>query len=231
MSFRIAIVDDDAQQLAAIAQLTDTVTKSCQCHCVIDCFHSALELNDGVYDAYLLDISMPGTDGIRIAERIRKSGSMCSIIFISSHDMMVFEALRVEPLRFVRKGRLLTDGPEAIRAMCDKLVQDSAMLTLVVGDQPFCVPMHRILYIESNNKLRTVVLPEARYEVRTTMCELENRLKPHGFFRIHRGYLVNLRAVYTIQEGRVVLQSGKVLPLSRQQEAEAKRQLKRRMIR
>lgn len=231
MAFRIAIVDDDAQQLAAIAQLTENVTKACQCPCVIDCFQNALELNDGVYDAYLLDVSMPGMDGIRIAERVRRSGSLCSIIFISSHETKVFEALRVEPLRFVRKGRLLEEGPEAIRAMCDKLVQDSAVLTLVVGDQPFCVLMHRILYIESNNKLRTVVLPETRYEVRTTMRELENTLLPHGFFRIHRGYLVNLRAVYTIRDGSVVLQNGQELPLSRQQEAEAKRQLKRRMIR
>ena len=52
-----------------------------------------------------------------------------------------------------------------------------------------------ILYIYRDDKVTKIITQTDDYDVRTTLKELESRLVPFSFFRIHKGYLVNLKYV------------------------------------
>ena len=47
------------------------------------------------------------------------------------------------------------------------------------------------------------------------LMELEERLRPHGFARCHRSYLVNCQYIFSIQKDTVTLDDRTVLPVSR----------------
>ena len=143
----------------------------------------------------------------------------------------MFEALRVQPLRFVRKQHLTQELPEALTALCRELQQASSnSLLLSAEGEMLRVPIKRVLYVETANKFQRVVLADQTHEVRLTMQQLESQLAPQGFMRIHRCYLVNVSAIYSISAQEVTLDNGTRLPISRHKVEEAKERLKKVMF-
>ena len=214
--YHIAIVDDNPFQLRQVWQLARDDAAHEGCDVTITAFASVFDLDDTHYDAYLLDIDMPGLGGIDFARLLRMEGKQCCIVFVSAMESTVFEAMRLQPLRFVRKSNLEADMEEAIHALCEQL-QKSSRETIILHNQGVSerVAIRDILYVQSLNKHQRLVLTDKEMEVRLTMTELEKLLLPHGFIRAHRYYLVNIACVRRLFGGEIVLDNGKHLPVSR----------------
>ena len=194
-------------------------------------FSGPEEMDSLYYDAFLLDISMPYLDGIALALRIRDTGSACPILFVSSVESRVFEALRAQPLRFVRKTHLAEELPEALRAMVDKIQEImSNTLTVTCDRNTIVIPIHKLLYIESINKTQRIVTAEKEYKVYASMDYFTGELIKKGFYRPHRSYLVNLDAVARVEKHDAIITNGDHIPISRTQVEEIKKQLERRFF-
>ena len=231
MGYRIALLDDEQPQLDITKAMVEKLLEEEKLDCAVHAFRGAFDIPGLNFDAYLLDISMPGVDGLTVARRIRAFGSAAPILFITGIESRVFEAIRVQPLRFVRKGRLSEELPEAIHALCEELRRgEQTALSIQSEGMLLRIPVSRILYVESSDKIQRVVLAERQYEVRSTMAYFEEQLLPRGFFRIHRCYLVNLEAIYSINGLDAVLSDGSRLPISRFKLSEVKEAFKRMMF-
>ena len=114
MAYRIAVVDDEPTMLTQTCRAIREQAEKHHFSITLFPFSSAIDLEEYDYDAYFLDIDMPGMDGIQLAHCVREIGSMNSIIFVSNVEEKVFEALRAEPLRFIRKTRIAEEMPEAL---------------------------------------------------------------------------------------------------------------------
>ena len=232
MAYRIALLDDESLQLEETAAMTRKLIEQEKLDAEVIPYQGAFNVPALAFDAYLLDISMPGIDGLAFAAQIRDSGSTSPIIFITSIESRVFEAIRVQPLRFVRKNRLAEELPEAIHALCSQLHQEEqTALSIQSEGMLLRLPISRILYVESSDKVQRVVLAERAHEVRNTMADFEEQLLPRGFNRIHRCYLVNMQAVYSIVGSDAVLSSGEKLPISRFKLQSVTEEFKRMMFR
>jgi DNA-binding LytR/AlgR family response regulator len=103
----------------------------------------------------------------------------------------------------------------------DAVVSDepSPRLVLRDGRRTHLVPTASVLWIESYGNYVRVHTDAARYLHRMTLARLAGALAPHGFWRIHRGVVVNGARVRTFRprgHGRVaVLETGHVLRASR----------------
>ncbi len=118
-----------------------------------------------------------------------------------------FEKEKLEKL-LARIDRDYSELHEEERGEC--LVVDS-------GNSTYRIPYSRILYIEALDKKLTIWTDRQSISIRMTLNTLEESVAPNVFFRCHRSYMVNLRAIdhvdFTTME--VTLTSGDVLPLSR----------------
>lgn len=232
MGYKIALLDDESPQLEETAALTRKLLVREGIDAAAIPYQGAFDVPALAFDAYLLDISMPGVDGIAFASQIRATGSTAPIIFITSIESRVFEAIRVQPLRFVRKNRMGEELPEAIHALCEQLRREEQTALSIQSEGALLrLPIPHILYVESSDKVQRVVLAERAYEVRMTMAFFEEKLLPAGFFRIHRCYLVNLQSIYSITGSDAVLANGEKLPISRFRLTQVKDEFKRMMFR
>lgn len=68
----------------------------------------------------------------------------------------------------------------------------------------------------------TVNFGDTTEQVMGTMREYEKMLSEKGFIRIHKGFLVNFRNIYSIEQKDVVLDDDQKLPLSRNRISETK---------
>ena len=79
--------------------------------------------------------------------------------------------------------------------------------------------------MEAQNQNILISTKKDTYSVRYNLSDYEQELSQDGFFRIHRGYLVSLNHVKSVNKGEVTLTDDTVLPVSRSKEKELKNAL------
>ena len=228
----VAVCDDDQAALGIISSSLKGCFVRRGINVDISLYGSAdaleADLSAKAFDLLLLDIDMPGTDGITFANRLRDRKNPIDIIYISNREDKVFESLRSSPCGFIRKSRFLQDMAEIVDAYLASRGTKREMPSLVVQtrDSVASLPLDKIRFIEGNRKSQLVHVeghPEP-YGVRGPMQELEDELVPQGFIRIHKGYLVNYRFIRRIDDTDVVLDNGERVPLSRRKIPEVREQ-------
>lgn len=79
MAYRIAVVDDEPTMLTQTCRAIREQAEKHHFSITLFPFSSSIDLEEYDYDAYFLDIDMPGMDGIQLVHCVREIGSMNSI--------------------------------------------------------------------------------------------------------------------------------------------------------
>lgn len=100
----------------------------------------------------------------------------------------------------------------ARKLLADVRARDSAKpqdrLAVEADRTTVFVPIGDIRYVEARGHVVSVAVLDRRFRFRGTLEECESRLRPHGFLRAHRAYLVNAQhvlAVTPLQAGLYLL--------------------------
>lgn len=226
---KIGICDDDRFALGVIRDSVINILKERKIVYEISTFDKADDMEKSVkryhFDLLLLDIDMPGTDGITLARELKRVKEDFDIIYISNREDRVFDSLKVNPFGFVRKNHFTEDAPVVIGMYLEKRQKKAGeRLVLQTGENTVSVKIDDILYIEGQRKVQKIYSCSQSdpVEVRYSMQELEEELKDRGFIRVHKGYLVNYRHIRVFQGTDIILDSGAAVPLSRRKVQEVK---------
>lgn len=231
MNLKIALCDDDVKALPVIAGAAEFafrnqgVIPQLQKYISGPALLQAMESDS--FQIILLDIDMPGMDGIDVARRIREKNLKTHIIFVSECENRVFESFEVQPLAFVRKSNFLNDISSAVQLYMNHYAQDqrSQYIDFHTRTGILTLKSKNIRYIEGNGNYQMLYLDNQQepVEVKMTMDLLESLARPHGFLRIHKGYLANFHYIQRIEAGKLMLDDGKELPIARSKMEEVKR--------
>lgn len=174
-------------------------------------------------DAVFLDIEMPGMDGIKIADEIRKFNQYVHIVFISNREELVYQSLVYRPFRFIRKSKMNAELEEALKALVKEVREASKYIVVGNSSKSYKIYISDIIYIESSKHNITIHTEKEIICVRDTMTRLEEVLDKYYFIRVHLGYLVNPKYIYSIGSKEVILDNKVELPISRYKIADAKK--------
>ena len=197
MGWKIAICDDDAGQAARLqADVTDWAHGAC----AVTCFPSAEAFRfagDTDWDILLLDVEMPGMSGIDLAKRLRGAGCRAEIIFITSHFECMAEGYEVDALHYLVKPV----PAEKLRAVLDRAAARLAVEppSVVIACEEGNVKLYESELLYAESFLHDLVLHTTGpdYRIRESISAFAGRLSA-DFFRTHRSYLVNLKAVVNL---------------------------------
>ena len=219
---RIAICDDEANTRAYLSSLIRA--QSCPCEIVEyasagDCLADTQEL-----DLLFLDIELApsgsGLDGMALARTIRErtTGPQPVIIFVTGYERYVFDAFDVGAFQYLLKpvdeekfAQVFTRAVAQIGTAREK---PGPVLTLQSANASKTVPLDSICYIESSNHKVELHLKDGEFVCYAKIGDLELELQDQ-FFRIHKGYLVNLSYVDGYSKSEVTLTNGERLLLSK----------------
>lgn len=181
-------------------------------------------------DIIFLDISMNGSNGMETAKQIQRQkeengepvwGSLPLLIFVTGYPEFMPEAFSVNAFQYLVKPvneKAFEDTfTKAVRE-CRRLEQkrSAGARQILLKDKTVTrnVAADDIYYIESNNRKIIVYMKNEVIECYGKIGELENQLKD-VFFRIHKGYLVNMRYVERYNRTEVRLKNGSSLIISK----------------
>ena len=167
------------------------------------------------FDVVFLDIDMPEINGFDVAEKISSEHTL--IIFVTTHDELVFSSLKFQPFRFIRKSFLEDELREVADDVNEVLSKRSAgkKFKLQTRAHDVYVDVEQIIYIEIYGHWLHVYTNDEVLECYGILSDYESRLEPFDFVRTHKSYLVNCRYIRSVEKEQVVLDDKTSIPLSR----------------
>jgi len=160
------------------------------------------------FDAVLLDIHMPGADGVALAQALRALPNPPAIVFVTAHAEHAVAAFELEAVDYltkpVRLERLQSalQKVERVRSVARMAPQsETGPEILLIQDRGRTerVPLPEVLYFKAELKYITVRTASRSYILDASLTELEER-HPGQFLRVHRNALVARRAVRALEK-------------------------------
>ena len=214
---RLLIVDDERLVREAIryglAGLPDAeIIAECESG------HDAIEvIRSQVPDLVLLDIQMQDMTGLEVIREIGPE-RMPPVVFITAYDEHAVEAFELNAVDYILKPfdqtRLMESiqrARERISARNDTALADRLRVLLDAKQQGWperlavrsgerfdMVPVDSIDWIESANNYAQLHCGPKQHLINETLTNLERRLDPAKFVRVHRGRIVNLSRITVV---------------------------------
>ena len=202
-TLRVLIVDDEAPARRRLRE----VLMDCQSACPVEI---AGEADDGLsalahleqhnIDLVLLDIRMPGMDGIECAGHIQKLNAAPAIIFTTAYDAYACQAFELnaidyllKPVRAERLMRALSKAHSlsaaAIQTLREAHPKARTHLSVSEKGRIVLIPLVDILYLKAELKYVTIRTVTREFLLEESLSRLEEEFR-ETFLRIHRNCLV-----------------------------------------
>jgi len=207
-ALRLLLVDDEAPARARLRDLLGDIAAevpSIEVAEAVDGFAALERAQAGDLDVALIDIRMPGMDGVELARHLARLPSTPAVIFVTAFDQYAVQAFELAALDYlvkpVRAARL-ADALRKARRRADDAVrlEKSALairqnLSCLERGRILLVPVAEILFLKAEQKYVTARTAEREYLLEESLVHLEAEFSER-FLRIHRNCLV-ARAVVT----------------------------------
>ena len=211
MTLRVLVVDDEALARSRLRTLLgDCTAPAVSVDGEAANATQAIELlRRHSFDVALLDIHMPGADGLTLAQTLRSMPDAPAVVFVTAHAEHAVHAFELEAVDYltkpVRLERLqvalqkVERTIEYIRGPIANLPVD--VLIIQERGRTLRVPLAEVLYLKAELKYITVRTAHKSYLLDGSLSELEDKYKTQ-FMRIHRNALIARRAVRALQKHR-----------------------------
>ena len=179
-------------------------------------------------DVLFLDIDMPYHNGMDIAGYINEQGLKTILIFITSHDALVYQTFAYRPFGFIRKTYIDQEIDELVKRVNRELLENKQELVFRKGQELIRVLIKDIIYIEAEKNYLMIRTGDDMIRIRETMTNALNELQCKGFIRCHKGYLVNADCIEKLRNSEVLLKAGDesiALPVGRSYEKEVRKKI------
>ncbi len=146
-----------------------------------------------VYDIVFMDIMLPGMDGMRAAQRMRKFDENVKLIFLTSMAQFAIKGYEVNAVDFIVKPFRYFDLKMRLDRVCRSINDRQPFIKITVPGGMKSVNITDIFYVESSGHQLTYHTTGGDVTVRGgPIKQLADEFEPYGFARCGVSYLVNL---------------------------------------
>jgi DNA-binding LytR/AlgR family response regulator len=215
---RALIAEDEPALRAEVRQaLADLWPELVVCAEVGDGIEAARVVEEQRPEVLFLDVAMPGLDGLEVA---RRASGRSHVVFITAYDEHAVPAFEegavdflVKPLSVERLRRTVTrlqtrigEAPPVLESLLTELRhaldrrRRLRWISVLEGRELRFVTTDEVLFFRSDHKYTAAVTREREHLVSRTLKQLAEELDPDAFWRVHRSYVVNLRAILSVRK-------------------------------
>lgn len=180
------------------------------------------------FDLAVLDIQMPGEDGIALGRQLLDRCPGCRILFLTAYMAYCQDVYDVDHAGFVLKEEMESRLPHALTRVLRRLEEPAAPAAdrlLMLGDPGNAcqLPQGEILYLEHQGRTTWVYTLQGRLACAEKLETLLARLDPVAFCQTHKSYAVHWPFAQRYDKQSIRLTGGAVIPVSRNYRAAVRR--------
>jgi DNA-binding LytR/AlgR family response regulator len=236
-------VDDERPALEDLVRMLEASPAVGRVESADSAASALVRLGEGSrFDALFLDVRMPGLDGLELARILRRFEQPPAVVFVTAFDDHAVDAFELAVLDYLvkpvsrqrldealdRVGRAVAGADAPVEA--DALDEDVLPVDAPRGGGKRLLPRSSIVFLQAYGDYVRVSADGGRYLLRARLSDLDDRWSRHGFLRVHRGFLVNLRRAVEVRPrlngtAVLVMSDGSEVPIARRQVGELRRRL------
>jgi len=187
---------------------------------------AAAFLNENTVDLIFLDVEMPGDDGFALLDQLVYSPK---VILTTSKTEYAYNAFEYHVTDFLKKPYTFQRFQEAINKISfteDTKRKENNDDHIYIKTDGKLVRLNNddILFIESMGDYVKFVLADKKYVTHNTIKNLEEKVNPTTFMKVHRSYIVNIRKVDNIRDNSLFI-NGIEVPISKANKADVLKRL------
>jgi DNA-binding LytR/AlgR family response regulator len=218
---RIALCDDNLQELFRLSNLINDYLEEKKIALKYEAFANAIELLEAMrkrhYDILLLDVLMPGIDGMQAAHEIRGFDQELKIVFLTSSSEFAVESYAVDAYYYLLKP---STAPKLF-PLLDKIYLDfqraEEVLHLKSASGIIRIPFNRLEFLEViSKKLFFHLIDGSVKEIYGSLSDFETKLLcREEFIKVHRSYIVNMSYIQELGSKELLTYARQRVPISR----------------
>lgn len=225
----ITICDDEQRILVELKKQIESILGekeiTSEFHLYSSCEELLKEYHEVKTDFLFLDIDMPGMTGFELASKLNQMEQKSILIFVTNQDALVYESFSFRPFAFIRKAYFMEEIEGVLERALAEIEQTPEYYTFQSNGEIVRVPIHQMIYFESQGNYVRLVMKDVEYKIRETISNLTMNLENSGFIRIHKGFLVNQQYVMAIRQNEVELEDHTLLAIGRSNKEMVKKKL------
>ncbi|BBF42219.1 two-component response regulator [Lachnospiraceae bacterium KM106-2] len=178
------------------------------------------QFEEEMIDILLLDIEMPGINGMELAKRLRAKRVDVQIIFETGNSEYVFDGYAVEAISYLIKPINKIKLSSCLEQAWNRCNRSEPSMLIEDNEGIRKVYLKEISYIESVGHDTYIHIKKEEYRNKKGIREVSKEVESMGFIMPHRSYLVNLPKVEQITKKELLLDGGERIPIARGKWAE-----------
>ena len=212
---RIAIVDDEMTARENIKKCLPYVSEREKIELSVTEFDSGRSFIGNytpMFDIVLLDIEMPGEDGLETARMLRTMDQFVIIIFVTNMTQYALCGYEVDALDYIVKPLNPYDFAIKMHRAITRSTRRGEESVMIKKEGEFqVVPISFIKYLDRDGHYVTYHTVTGNYSEYTTLKDAEQKINKPFFVKCNRSFLVNLKFVDSIKNDIVIVQGEKLL--------------------
>jgi len=198
------IVDDEAPARSELRYLLDELAQT-EIVAEAGSVRDAIEkLKQFPCDVMFLDINMPEATGLQLADALQRLKFPPAVVFVTAYSEFALDAFKVNAIDYLVKPVENDRLAQAIARVREHVslyakAQRAERIPVEKGGKKILIGIDKIRFVMARDDYAYLQTDTDRYFSTVSLAQLEKRLSGHGFFRVHRGYLVNLSLVEEIE--------------------------------
>ena len=198
------IVDDEAPARSELRFLLDELGQTEVVAEAASVREAIEKMKDYPCDVIFLDVNMPEATGLKLAEALQHLKYPPAVVFVTAYSEFALEAFKVNAVDYLVKPVETDRLSQAIARVRESVslhmqAQKSERISVEKGGKKILIAIEKIRYVMARDDYAYLQTDTDRYFSTVSLAQLEKRLDGHGFFRVHRGYLVNLSMVEEVE--------------------------------
>jgi two-component system, LytTR family, response regulator LytT len=207
MKFSVLIVDDEEPAREELGYMLSEQKDIHVVHQATTGMDAIRKVKEHKPDLVFLDIDLPDIKGLQVAEILAEIHSDIKIVFVTAYDQYAIDAFKIRAFHYILKpydeediNLVFLQLTKQVKPLPQAVFHTPKLAIEMDGGIKYLSPKD-IVYISKNKEDKSVTFHTTTktYEAQYTLLELEKKLLPHAFFRVHKSYLINLDFVLELQ--------------------------------
>lgn len=212
----IAIVDDEEIFLKSLHEKIDRLEMPDYIVHEFQSGESFLSVFEkGKYDIIILDVEMPGINGLKTAEKIRESDKSVILSFLTNYSEFAIQGYEVNAFRYILKTQPDYLYMQQLQSIFDEYRQTHKVYAYSNQNMSFKYKLIDILYFEIYNRQILLHTTTENVEYYESLSDIFDELKGCNFIKPGKSYVVNLEHIKNINKNFLIMSNGDKILIGR----------------
>lgn len=213
---KIAVCDDSLRDAEALIDICKRckMPKNTDFSIITESVRFIKQHAEEQYDMVLLDVEMPGIDGIMLGREIKTMYPHTVIIFVTSFPQYAIESYDCEAFYYLLKPCSEEKLNSVLQKALKFINRRKEKIVVYKRNLPIRIWLKDIYYIECIRKHIIFHFANDEIEITGKLSDTYEMCKEQGFLQVHQGYIVNMSKIAKIQEKFVLLNNGMKVEIS-----------------